>query len=645
MSTSPSAVDRGLATPTPSSLSAATILSTYGLSHEGTRNDRRYEFLWAEARASASEAKRLAREARKKKKKSKNNGRTTTEATTEETTTETTTTTTTTAKPSSPPPPTLAYVTPWNRRGFDAALRHRGKLTHVSPVWYQIVPGGNGAGGGDGDGNGAGIAGGGGGSGASVGPVLKGGEGVDEAWLAEMRKPLTFSKKKNATAETSTTATAVKILPRVSLELDPFSLALLLGGAASHARAVGRQLDREATRRGYDGWVLEAWPAWSALVASPPPSSSPSSLSSSPSSPSVDGRGGEREARRKRLEQAAIGAAAFFRAVASALHGHERDHPLRDSHAEHFGGGRRDDGDGDERSRSRSGTSSSSKSSTSKKRDPGPRAEDDPPHLLALAVPPPPDRTKHREAHEAYLSAVARLRRHVDLWSLMTYDYYDDGDDVKNVKNVKSDDGDGGDDDGDVKNVKSDSVYSSNEGPPPNAPLPWVRSSALALARAVGDRRKVLTGLAFYAVSWDVVSAPSSSSEERREGGNRGEKIVVVEARNALTCHDALGKLRDAAERANNSTESGKGERDEEKEGEGRSLDGRWDELGAEAAFDLPRSTSSSSSSPQDRKIFSRMWMPTLPSVEARLRVAAEVGTGVSIWEIGQGADAFFDLL
>lgn len=580
----------------PSSLSAETILSSYELSHDATKDDRRYDVLWAEARANATETKRLAREA---KKKGKDKGRTTTTTATVETTAATT-------KTASPAPPTLAYITPWNRRGFDSALRHKGKLTHVSPVWYQIVPASKVKN----DDNRSG--------GGSVGPVLQGGEGVDETWLAEMKKPLKQKQKKSG----GTTVSGTKILPRVSLELDRFSLALLLGGAASHARAVGRQLDREATVRGYDGWVLEAWPAWSALAAPPPPPTD-----------------GEREAHKKQLEQAAIGAAAFFREVASALHGHERDHPLKDSHAEHFGGVREDD----ERRRKEHEALLSSSSKT-KKRAPGPRTHDDPPHLLALAVPPPPDRRKHREAHEAYLSAVARLRRHVDLWSLMTYDYFDDDgddDDDEVEENVKNDvEGDDGGDDGDASSSFSPSssppssrraaVYSSTEGPPPNAPLPWVRSSALALARAVGDRKKVLTGLAFYAVSWDVFTSSSSSNGGKKK---KNKKALAVEARNALTCHDALGKLREAAASNATTTESGGGASGERRR---RSLDGRWDELGAEASFDLPRS---------DSDKFSRMWMPTLPSVEARLKIAAEVGTGVSIWEIGQGAEAFFDLL
>ena len=270
------------------------------------------------------------------------------------------------------------------------------------------------------------------------------------------------------------------------------------------------------------------------------------------------------------LAGAANGASLFVKRVAGALHDHEYDHPMRDGHAEHHGLGARE---------------LAERAAKRKRRKPvGPRAADDPPHLLVLAVPPPPPMETQPEAHTAYLSAAERLHRHVDLWSLMSYDYNDGGGGGKDFS--LTDGGSGG-------------------SPPPNAPLPWVRASALALARAVGDRRKVLTGLPFYAVAWDI----EGEGEERK-----------VTARDAVTAVDAIERLRNATTQGSSSSSP---------------LAGRWDELAAEAAFDLPRNSNS----------FSRVWMPTLPSVEARLRAAAEVGTGLALWEIGQAPPAFFDLL
>lgn len=160
--------------------------------------------MWAEARAHATKVK-LEKKAEKKKNSSKGGKKLA--ATTEEGKGEPSSSSPPTTKTQLPAaPPTLAYVTPWNPRGFEAALKFHKKITHVSPVWYQIVarkPEDK--------------------SGGGVGPVLRGGDGVDEQWLAEMRKR----------------APGTKILPRVSLELDRFALALLFGGAASHALSIG----------------------------------------------------------------------------------------------------------------------------------------------------------------------------------------------------------------------------------------------------------------------------------------------------------------------------------------------------------------------------------------------------------------------
>ncbi|KAI8474416.1 MAG: hypothetical protein J3K34DRAFT_518157 [Monoraphidium minutum] len=147
----------------------------------------------------------------------------------------------------------LGYVTPWNRWGYEAAVTFRGKLTHVSPVWYQLRL--------DPDGQ----------------LALVGGHEFNASWIGELRAPLpgaegggggaACAEGAEAGGEQECSAAArgaaagaapPLVVPRVIVELDGRGVGLLLGRPGP---AIERLLE-EVTKRGYDGLVLECWQAW-----------------------------------------------------------------------------------------------------------------------------------------------------------------------------------------------------------------------------------------------------------------------------------------------------------------------------------------------------------------------------------------------
>ncbi|CAM6104767.1 unnamed protein product [Calypogeia fissa] len=109
----------------------------------------------------------------------------------------------------------LAYVTPWNGKGYDMAKLFRAKFTHVSPVWYQLR--------------------------GEEGLSLHGRHDVDLQWIKDVRRegsPL--------------------ILPRVVLEGWPLDM---LVKREERTKAI-RMIVNEIMEMEFDGIVLEAWTLW-----------------------------------------------------------------------------------------------------------------------------------------------------------------------------------------------------------------------------------------------------------------------------------------------------------------------------------------------------------------------------------------------
>ncbi|TVU35895.1 hypothetical protein EJB05_17802, partial [Eragrostis curvula] len=108
--------------------------------------------------------------------------------------------------------PVLAYVTPWNSKGYDMAKLFSAKLTHISPVC---------------DGNRL---------------VLDGEHNFDAAWVSELQ------------------SNGSLVVPRVVLEAFP---AVVLLEKKQKAKAIDL-LVSECRDKGYDGIVLESWSRWAA---------------------------------------------------------------------------------------------------------------------------------------------------------------------------------------------------------------------------------------------------------------------------------------------------------------------------------------------------------------------------------------------
>ena len=130
--------------------------------------------------------------------------------------------------------------------------------------------------------------------------------------------------------------------------------------------------------------------------------------------------------------------------------------------------------------------------------------------------------------------------------------------------------------------------YSSPQRPGPNAPLPWIRQCVEELDPEGLNRGKILLGLNMYGLQYTA---------------NGGGGHVLG--------RDLVQMLKEVSP----------------------STKFKWDSSSGEHFLEAKVG---------GQKV--NIFYPTLQSLQMRLDLAKELGTGVSVWEIGQGLDYFYDL-
>ncbi|CAG8747723.1 14400_t:CDS:10 [Dentiscutata erythropus] len=128
--------------------------------------------------------------------------------------------------------------------------------------------------------------------------------------------------------------------------------------------------------------------------------------------------------------------------------------------------------------------------------------------------------------------------------------------------------------------------YSSHETPGPNAPINWVEDNILSFTPTTMNRGKLLLGMNMYGMDF---------SQGRAEHITGNTIIKIIRQHKPII---------------------------------------EWNENLGEHYFQY-----------QENGLSHTVWYPSLKSIESRLQLAEDYDTGLSIWEIGQGLDYFYDLL